>query len=156
MRRVTLAVLSALGLAILTMPVLAQKQEHPVPDYPFPGYPPEFSPLKTSRPTKPQISLTPATKFVRAGDPSKRIPLHYIVVLKDDAIDRAAPLPERRAAVTAIANAHAKTYLGKIGYIYESALIGYSLELPNEAAAIALSCAPEVNWVEEEVYLELF
>ena len=155
MRRVTLAVLSALGLAILTMPVLAQKQEHPVPDYPFPGYPPEFSPLKTSRAPEPKTSLTPATKFVRASKPSKRIPGHYIVVLKDDVIDRAAPLPGRNAAVRAIAEAHAKTYLGKIGYIYETALIGYSLELPNEAAAIALSCAPEVNCVEEEVYLEL-
>jgi hypothetical protein len=155
MRRVSLAILGALVLAILTMPALAQKQEHPVPDYPFPGYPPEFSPLKTSRPAKPQIPLAPATKFVRAGDPSKRIPLHYIVVLKDDAIDRAAPLPERRAAVTAIANAHAKTYLGKIGYIYETALIGYSVALPNEAAAIELSCNPEVSWVEEAVYAEL-
>lgn len=156
MRRVTFAVLSALVLAILTWPALAQKQEHPAPDNPCPGYPAEFSPLKTSRPAEPKISSTPATKFVRATNPSKRIPNHYIVVLKDDVIDRAAPLPERTAAVRAIAEAHAKTYLGKVGYIYETALLGYSIELPNEAAAIALSCNPEVQWVEEDSYGELF
>ena len=155
MRRLTIsfAVLSALLLAIFTMPALAQKQEYPAAHYPFPNFPPEFSPLKTSRPAKPQLPRIPATKFVKSIKP---VPNRYIVVLKDDVIDRAAPLPERNAAVRAIAEAHAKTYLGKIGYIYETALLGYSIELPNEATAIALSCSPEVQWVEEDSYGELF
>jgi hypothetical protein len=53
--------------------------------------------------------------------------------------------------VTAIANSHAQAHDGKVGYIYETALKGYSIELPNEAAAIAISNLPEVRWVEEDV-----
>lgn len=138
-------------LAVLTVPVMAQKREYPRPDYPFPGFPEEFSPLKTSRPAQPQSPRTPVTKFVRVSHP---IPNHYIVVLKDDVINHAAPLSVRRAAVEAIANAHAQAYLGKVGYIYETALTGYSIELPNEAAAIALSNNPKVSWVEEDTQLQ--
>ncbi|HUS12637.1 MAG TPA: protease inhibitor I9 family protein [Pyrinomonadaceae bacterium] len=149
MQRVTicLIVLNALVLAVLPIPTLAQQQEYPRPDYPFPGFPEEFSPLRTSRPAKPQRSLTPSKKFVKSGNP---ISNRYIVVLKDDVVDPAASLAARRGAVTAIANAHAQVHLGKIGYIYETALIGYSIELPNEAAAIALSGDPQVKWVQED------
>jgi fibronectin type 3 domain-containing protein len=54
------------------------------------------------------------------------------------------------AQVTAIANTHAQTYRGKVDYIYETALKGYAIELPNEAAAIAISNLPQVKWVEED------
>lgn len=148
---ICLTLFTALVLAVLPITTLAQQQEYPAPDYPFPGFPEEFSPLRTSRPAKPQRSLTPSTKFVKTRNP---IPNLYIVVLKDEVVDPAASLAARRAAVTAIANAHAQAHLGKIGYIYETALIGYSIELPNEAAAIALSGNPQVKWVEEDGLLQ--
>src|SRR4030095_7079712 len=95
-----------------------------------------------------QGSLTPQTKFVKTK--GKPIPNRYIVVLNDDVVSDDAPLEVRRARVTAIANGHAQTYGGKFDYIYETALKGYAIELPNEATAIAISNLPEVRWVEED------
>jgi subtilisin family serine protease len=118
----------------------------------LPDYPPEFSPLRTSRPAKAQRSLVPRTKFVKVKN---AIPNRYIVVLNDDAVAINAHLEARRAAVTAIANRHALAHLGNVGYIYETALKGYSIELPSEAAAIAISNEPEVKWVEEDARLQL-
>jgi len=89
----------------------------------------------------------PPTKFVKH---KKVMPNRYIVVLKDDVVSDKAPIEVRRAAVTAIAKRHAETYQGKYDYIYETALKGYAIELPNEAAAIAISELPEVRWVEED------
>jgi len=148
---ICLTFFTALVLAVLPITTLAQQQEYPAPHYLFPSFSEEFSPLITSRPAKSQRSLTPSTKFVKTRNP---IPNLYIVVLKDEVVDPAASLAARRAAVTAIANAHAQAHLGKIGYIYETALIGYSIELPNEAAAIALSGNPQVKWVEEDGLLQ--
>src|SRR5215217_895679 len=88
----------------------------------------------------------PASKFVKAKNP---IPNRYIVVLNDDVVSDNAPLEVRRAGVTAIANSHAQTYGGKADRIYETTLKGYEIELPNEAAAIAISNLPQVKWVEE-------
>ncbi len=149
MRKVTigLVVLGVLALAFISMPMRAQNQT-----YPFPGYPPEFSPLVTSRPAKPQRSLVPPTKFVKVRN---AIPNRYIVVLNDDVVSSDAPQEARRAVITAIANAHAQAHLGKVGYIYETALKGYSIELGNEAAAIAISQNPQVKWVEEVGRLQL-
>ena len=104
-------------------------------------------PLRTSRPEQQQGSLKPASEFVKAKKP---IPNRYIVVLNDDVVSDNAPLEVRRARVTAIANSHAQTYRGKVDYIYETALKGYAIELPNEAAAIAISNLPPVKWVEED------
>ena len=110
-------------------------------------YPREFSPLKTSRPEQQPGPLKPASKFVKAKKP---IANRYIVVLNDDVVSDDEPLEVRRARVTAIANTHAQTYSGKIDRLYEIALKGYAIELPNEAAAIAISNLPEVTWVEED------
>ena len=99
-------------------------------------------PPTTSR----QDSSKPASKFVKSKNP---IANQYIVVLNDDVVSDNAPLEVRRAGVTAIANSHAQTYGGKVGNIYETALKGYGIELPNEAAAIAISNLPQVKWVEE-------
>ena len=153
MARVTicLTVLSALVLSVLPISTPAQQLQYPYPDYPFPGFPEEFSPLKTSRPAKVQRPLTPTSKFVKVSNP---LPNRYIVVLQDHVVDAAASLAARRATVKSVANAHAQAHLGKIGYIYETALKGYSIELPNEAAAIALSGNPQVKWVEEEGQLQ--
>ena len=104
-------------------------------------------PLTTSRPEQQQGSSKPASKFVKAKNP---IANRYIVVLDDDVVSDNEPLEVRRARVTAIANTHAQTYRGKVDYIYETALKGYAIELPNEAAAIAISNLPQVKWVEED------
>jgi Peptidase inhibitor I9 len=109
-------------------------------------------PQTTSRPEQQQGSLKPASKFVKSKKP---IANRYIVVLNDDVVSDKAPLEVRRAQVTAIANSHAQTYGGKFDYIYETALKGYAIELPNEAAAIAISNLPEVRWVEEDSVAEV-
>ena len=114
-------------------------------------YPPEFSPLIASRPRETQRSLVPSSKFVKAQNP---IPNSYIVVLNDDVIPSDLSFDARRAQITAIANRHAQAYLGKVGFVYETALYGYSIELPNEAAALAISRKPEVKWVEENGLLQ--
>jgi len=111
-------------------------------------YPPEMSPLDTSVPIPEEQSLTPSTKFVKY---EKAIPNQYIVILNDDAVSSKASLSKRRAGVAAIANSQALAHLGKVGHIYETALKGYSIELPNEAEAKALSENPVVRWVQEDV-----
>src|SRR2546425_1125259 len=99
MRRVTigLVVLGVLALALVTMPMRAQNQT-----YPFPGYPPEFSPLRTFRPVPPQPSFVPSTKFVKV---SHAIPNKYIVVLNDDVVSPGTSVSARRTQITGIANA---------------------------------------------------
>ena len=109
-------------------------------------------PPTTSRPERQEGSSKPASKFMKAKNP---LPNRYIVVLNDDVVSDNEPLEVRRAGVTAIANSHAQTYGGKVDYIYETALKGYAIELPNEAAAIAISKLPQVKWVEEDSALEV-
>ena len=104
-------------------------------------------PPTTSRPEQQQDSLKQATKFVKSKRP---IANRYIVVLNDDVVSDTEPLEVRRARVTAIAKRHAETYGGKFDYIYETALKGYAIQLPNEGAAIAISKLAEVRWVEED------
>jgi hypothetical protein len=108
--------------------------------------------LPDRRPEQQQDPSKPAGKFVKAKNP---IANRYIVVLKDDVVSDNAPLEVRRAEVTAIAKSHAQTYSGKVDYIYGTALKGYAIALPNEAAAIAISNLPEVKWVEEDYALSL-
>jgi len=126
-------------IALLVVPLTTSSQ--------LQKYPPESSPLKTSRAEQPQGASTQATKFYKSKRP---IANRYIVVLRDDVVADSEPIEVRRAAVTAIANRHAQTYGGKFDYIYETALKGYAIELANEAAAIAISNLPEVRWVEED------
>lgn len=142
--KICFVALSILALAVVPMSTTGQGQST-VGDRIF--YPPEMSPLVASRPPKPQRSLVPPTKFVKVQN---AIPNRYIVVLNDDVVPSGAALDVRRARITAIANAHAQANLGRVGFVYETALKGYSIELPSEAAAIALSQYPEVKWVEED------
>src|SRR5215213_11708112 len=102
---------------------------------------------RTSRSEQPQGSSTAAPKFRKS---KRAIPNRYIVGLNDDVVSNDAPLEVRRARVTAIANSHAQTYGGTVDYIYETALKGYAIELPDEAAAIAISNLPEVKGVEQD------
>lgn len=115
-------------------------------------YPPQFSPLRTSRPLPQEQSLTPQTKFIRVQN---AIPNNYIVVLNDDAVPDQARFEIRHAQVSAIANAIARVHAGKVGVVYETALKGFSIELPSENAAIALSQNPRVKWVEEVGVIQL-
>lgn len=104
-------------------------------------------PLTTSRPEQQPGPAKPASKFVKSKNP---IANRYIVVLNDDVVSDNDPLEVRRAGVTAIANRHAQAHGGKVDYIYETALKGYAIELPNEAAAITISNLPEVRFVEQD------
>ncbi len=90
----------------------------------------------------------PPKKFLKRS--VRTIRNRYIVVLVDSVVSDKEPIEVRRAKVTAIASSHAQTYGGKYDYIYETALKGYAIELPNEAAAIAISNLPEVRFVEED------
>ena len=146
MKRIKFCLVALSMFALVVIPVshtgwstLAQK----------PSYPPEFSPLRTSRPARPQGSLTPQTKFVGGQN---AIPNQYIVVLNDDVANQPS-VAQRRGTVTAVARSLARGHAGKLGFIYETALKGFSIELPNEAAAIALSQNPQVRWVERNVLL---
>lgn len=136
----TLLILIAFGLSIKPKAGHSQQSQ-------FPEYPPEFSPLRTSRPATSQGPLIPQTKFVKGQNP---IPNQYIVVLNDDVVPDNASLEARRARITALANRHALPHGGRVDYVYETALKGYSIELPTEAAAIAISNLPQVKWVEED------
>ncbi len=78
------------------------------------------------------------------------VPNHYIVVLNDNVIDGKATLEVRQAQVRAIAESFAQLHGGKVFFIYETALFGFSIELPNEAAAIEISRSPKVKSVEED------
>lgn len=107
-------------------------------------YPPEFSPLRASRP-RPTDPPPPQTKFVKSYD---AIPSSYIVLLDDKAVPQAKSLNDLRGRVSNIANSLAQLYGGKVGFIYELIFRGFSIEMP-EAAAIALSQNPQVRFVEE-------
>jgi len=111
---------------------------------------PESASPKTSRPVEPQEPVKPA-KFRRTKKP---IPNRYIVILEDDVVSDDLPVEVRRERIAEIANSQVKPHGGKVDYIYETALKGYAVELPNEAAAIAISKLPRVKWVEEDAYFE--
>ena len=51
---------------------------------------------------------------------------------------------------TPVADSFAQRHGGRVGFIYETALVGFSIELPNEVAAIAISRSPRVKYVEED------
>jgi len=141
MRKVTicLIVLGVLALAFISMPMRAQNQ-----GYPFTGYPPEFAPSRTSRPRPPEPPPL-QTKFNKI---TNSVPNQYIVVLNDDAVPAANTPAELLRNVTNIANDFVRLHGGKTRFIYDTALKGFSVELPNEVAAIAISQDPRVKYVE--------
>jgi subtilisin family serine protease len=140
--KLNFSLIALLVVIAVPLPTSGQTQE----------YPPEFSPTRTSRPRPLPQSVVPLTKFVRAQN---AIPNRYIVVLEKDVVSDVAPLSVRRAQVSKIATKLAGDHFGKIGFIYETALIGFSVELPNEGLAVALSESPQVKWVEEVGRLQL-
>ena len=113
---------------------------------------PSTTSSQNNRPDTPQRSRRPQTKFVKRPN---AIPNRYIVVLDDDVVDNDNPREVRLERVTEIANSHALAHFGRVDYIYETALKGYAIELPNENAAVAISNRPGVQWIEEDYRLEL-
>jgi hypothetical protein len=77
--------------------------------------------ISGQRATAPSQSSTQA-KFRKS---SNSIPNKYIVVLNDDVISRTAMLAVRRTQVSAIADSFAQLRGGKVGFIYETALVGF-------------------------------
>lgn len=74
------------------------------------------------------------------------IPGQYIVVLKDPEVRAAAGLMETEAAV---ADRMAATYGGQVLYVYDAALSGFAIRLPDEAAAMLASDA-NVAYIEQD------
>ena len=108
---------------------------------------------QTPIPVTPPSSPTPKTKFFKKT--TNVIPNRYIVLLNDDVAPDHLSREVRLERVTAIATRHAQTHNGKFDYIYETALKGYAIELPTEAAAIAISELPEVKFVEQDAFATL-
>jgi|GEM_PF-1769743 len=81
-------------------------------------------------------SQKPPTKFLKVN---RAIPSQYNVALRDNI---------ERSRIRSVAGNLAQAFGGKLTYVYEDALKGFTVELP-EAAAIALSKNPEVEYVEE-------
>src|SRR5437870_9316424 len=136
MRKVTigLVVLGVLALAFISMPMRAQNQGSP-----FPGYPPEMAPSRTSRPRPPAPPNTLPNKFNRAA---RAVPNEYIVALNDDTPN---------ANVPSIINGLAKAHAVVIKHNWGDTLKGFSVRMP-EAEAIALSNDPHVKYVVENGY----
>jgi serine protease len=84
-------------------------------------------------------SRRPAGKFLKSQG-ANAIRDQYIVVLRDD-----IPGPDVDSIATEMANGHG----GVMGHVYRYALKGFSIRLP-EAAALALSHDPRVEYVEED------
>ena len=82
----------------------------------------------------------PEAKFRKSA---KSIPNQYIVVLKDD-------VPNVRSATADLARVHG----GNVKLIYEHAIKGFSIQLP-EPAAIALSKNPLVDHGTEDAEINL-
>ncbi|HLL73524.1 MAG TPA: S8 family serine peptidase [Pyrinomonadaceae bacterium] len=72
------------------------------------------------------------------------IPNSYIVVFNDD-------VPARRVA--AFASQLAREHGGKVGFTYQYALRGFSVEM-SEEQAVALSRNPQIAYVEEDILVE--
>ena len=134
----------SLVIALLVFPLTTSSSKNHAPSLAFPT-------LSTSRPVGPQAPATPRTRFLKSKKP---IPNRYIVVLEDDVVPDNASREVRRERIAAIANGHAQTHRGTVDFIYETALKGFAIELPNEAAARAISNSPRVKWVEEDGYGE--
>lgn len=106
-----------------------------------------LSPVLTSGQSGTDQTSSPQTKFIKT---QKAIPNSYIVTLNDNLVSPKASLEMRRAKVKGSAEALAQAYGGRVGFIYETALKGFSIDLLSEAAAIALSQHPSVKSVAEE------
>ncbi|HEX8174154.1 MAG TPA: S8 family peptidase [Pyrinomonadaceae bacterium] len=97
---------------------------------------PPFFVVQGQGPIQQDKANKPAAKFRKVEG---AIHNQYIVVFKDDTA---------RPEIAPLAKKLARLHGGKIMFIYEDALKGFAVELP-EAAALALSNNPQVAYVEE-------
>jgi subtilisin family serine protease len=91
--------------------------------------------------------FTPGQNFNSANRLRKNegaIPDHYIVVFNES-----VPAARVEAFAAQLAQGHG----GKVGFTYQSALRGFSVEM-SEAQAVALSRNPHVAYVEQDVLVE--
>jgi subtilisin family serine protease len=100
-----------------------------------------------------QSQEQPPAKFMRTARP---IPHRYIVVLEDDVVPDTASLKNRQEQINMMATNNAEMYGGTIDFIYETALKGFAIQLPDEETALKLSDAPGVKWVQEDGYADWF
>jgi subtilisin family serine protease len=81
------------------------------------------------------------------------IPGRYIVIFKEDGVQAAASTRKVRNAAAAARSMAAQRLVqqlgGRIGFVYTSALTGFSAELP-PAALERLRAMPEVAWIEAD------
>jgi subtilisin family serine protease len=82
-------------------------------------------------------SQQPPAKFSKVN---RAVPNQYNVVLIDDT---------DRLTIRSVADNLAQAYGGNIKYVYEHALKGFTIQIP-EVAAVALSKHPQVKYVEED------
>lgn len=143
MKRITtfFALLSIVALALFAAPMLAQDQQ-----YPFPGYPAEFAPSRTVRIPPPAAPRVPQAKFTKLEN---AVPNTYIVVLEDDEVSNKGTATERRARVADLARGMLPAG-AEIKSVYGTVFRGFSVKLPNEAVAIALSKHPRVEFVQSD------
>lgn len=148
-----LIALSALTLAVFTMPMSAQNPVYPSPDYPFPGYPPEMAPSRTSRP-RPKEPPKSTTKFLKAEKDG--IANQYIVTLDDKAVPPVGSSEEIKLYVSDLANSLVAPTGGKVGFVYANGggPKGFSANM-SESAAIALSQSLQVSLVEQDRMLHV-
>ena len=138
--------LSVLAVVFFNMPMSAQHQQ-----YPFPGFPPEMSPLRTSRP-HPKSPPPPATKFVRAA--KEGVANQYMITFADGAVTPAPSRAQLRNNVAALAHSLATVNGATIRSVYANGLKGFAANM-SESAAIALSQNPKVALVEQDQMLHV-
>jgi peptidase inhibitor I9 len=77
----------------------------------------------------------------------ERIPNHYIVVLKD----KAAPAAEVQSAAE-----EARSQGAVLRHIYEHAIRGYAIRIPNDKVLESILKNPEVDYVQPDVKVKAF
>ncbi|HET9317326.1 MAG TPA: S8 family peptidase [Vicinamibacteria bacterium] len=104
------------------------------------------------------IALLPSSSAMAAGGPGAVlksagpvVPNSYIVVLDDGAVTARGT---SGFTVPMIATDFAARYGGRVGFVYEHALKGFSIQLP-EAAASAMARDPRVRFVQQDGLAEL-
>jgi subtilisin family serine protease len=102
-------------------------------------------PKNQSNSTQQPAQATDDESFVRFHKTAKPVKGQYIVVLRPDTNEQ---------DVKSLARDLALNYSGKTKHIYKHAIKGFSIQM-TEAAAIALSQDPQVEYVEEDAQVEL-
>ncbi len=83
------------------------------------AFPSTTSSRNQGNPAPPQSQNPPQAKFRKANN---KIPNRYIVVLEDDVAGNDSPREVRLERIREIANSHALAHLGRVDYLYETAL----------------------------------